>query len=85
LMAPVEDADAVSDLIRTSQDEGLHAIDPSRPILPLRRSVIVNYRAIERFASPRRPPRPHRSKSVFRPDPRRLARSRGAAGSPRVV
>jgi integrase len=37
------DADAISALIRALHEEGLHAVDHSRPIRPLRRSAIVNY------------------------------------------
>jgi integrase len=37
------DADAIAKLIRDLEREGLHAVDPDRPIRPLGRSSIENY------------------------------------------
>jgi hypothetical protein len=37
------DADAIENLIRDLEREGLHAIDPDRPVRPLGRSSIENY------------------------------------------
>jgi integrase len=37
------DADAIASLIRSLEAEGLHAIDPARPVRPLSRSAILNY------------------------------------------
>jgi len=42
-IAVVNDADAIERLIRDLEREGLHAVDPKRPVRPLGRSSIENY------------------------------------------